>query len=159
MATQNDGRNDFDFLIGAWKVHHRMLTQRLKDATVWIEFEGETVLRKILNGIGNIDDNIIHMPSGPVHAISLRLFNPVSKEWSIFWSTDKTGELDIPMVGGFKDGRGEFYAQEVNDGKRVYSRFIWSKTDTESPQWEQALSEDGGKTWETNWIMEFERVN
>jgi hypothetical protein len=157
MTTQNDGRNDFDFLAGSWKVHHRMLTQRLKGSTEWIEFEGETVLRKILNGIGNIDENIIHMPSGPVRAISLRLFNPVSKEWSIFWSTDKTGTLDIPMVGSFKDGRGEFYAQEVNDGKRIYSRFIWSKTDTSSPQWEQALSEDGGRTWETNWIMEFER--
>lgn len=158
METQNDGRNDFDFLIGTWKVHHRMLKARLKGSTEWIEFESETVLRKILNGIGNIDENIIHMPNGPVQAISLRLFNPESKEWSIFWSTDKTGALDIPMIGGFKDGRGEFYAQEVNNGKRVYSRFIWSKTKTNSPQWEQALSEDGGRTWETNWIMEFERV-
>lgn len=158
MTTRNDGRNDFDFLVGTWKVHHRMLKARLKGSTEWIEFEGETVLRKILNGIGNIDDNIIHMPSGPVHAISLRLFNPASKEWSIFWSTDKTGTLDIPMVGKFKDGHGEFYAQEVNDGKRVYSRFIWSRTDTNSPQWEQALSADGGRTWETNWIMEFIRV-
>lgn len=158
MTTQNDGRNDFDFLVGTWKVHHRMLKARLKGSTEWIEFEGETVLRKILNGIGNIDENIIHMPNGPVNAISLRLFNPASKEWSIFWSTDKTGALDIPMVGSFKDGRGEFYAQEVNDGKRVYSRFVWSKTDTNSPQWEQALSEDGGKTWETNWYMNFERA-
>lgn len=158
MTPQNDGRNDFDFLVGTWKVHHRMLKARLKGSTEWIKFEGETVLRKILNGIGNIDDNIIHMPNGPVHAISLRLFNPTSKEWSIFWSTDKTGALDIPMVGSFKDGRGEFYAQEINDGTRVYSRFIWSKMDTNSPQWEQALSEDGGRTWETNWIMEFERV-
>jgi hypothetical protein len=158
METQNDGRNDFDFLIGTWKVHHRMLKARLKGSTEWIKFEGETVLRKILNGIGNIDENIIHMPNGPVNAISLRLFNPVSKEWSIFWSTDKTGMLDIPMVGGFKDGRGEFYSQEINNGQRVYSRFIWSKVNTASPQWEQALSEDGGRTWETNWIMEFERV-
>ena len=158
MNTQNDGRNDFDFLIGTWKVHHRMLKARLKDSTEWIEFEGETVDRKIMNGLGNMDENIIHMEKGPIHAISLRLFNPVSKEWSIFWSTDKTGALDIPMVGGFKDGRGEFYAQEVNDGKHVYSRFIWSKINTNSPQWEQALSENGGKTWETNWIMEFERA-
>jgi hypothetical protein len=158
MTTQNDGRNDFDFLVGTWKVHHRMLKARLKGSTEWIEFEGETVLRKILNGIGNIDENVIHMPNGPVSAISLRLFNPASKEWSIFWSTDKTGTLDTPMVGKFKGGLGEFYAQEVHDGKRVYSQFIWSKTDTNSPQWEQALSADGGRTWETNWIMEFDRV-
>ena len=158
MQVENDGRNDFDFLIGTWKVHHRRLVERLKGSTEWMEFEGETVDRKIMNGIGNMDENIIHMEKGLIHAISLRLFNPESKEWSIFWSTDKTGALDIPMIGGFKDGRGEFYAQEVNNGSHVYSRFIWSKITANSCQWEQALSEDGGRTWETNWIMEFTRA-
>jgi len=158
MNTENDGRNDFDFLIGTWKVHHRMLTQRLKGSTDWVEFEGDTVDRKILNGLGNMDENVIHMKNGRVHAISLRLFNPASKEWSIHWSTDRMGVLDIPMIGGFKDGLGEFYSQETHDGTHVYSRFIWSKITADSCQWEQALSEDGGKTWETNWIMEFQRV-
>jgi len=158
MNTEKDGRNDFDFLIGTWKVHHRMLTQRLKASTEWIEFEGDTVDRKILNGLGNMDENIIHMKNGPVHAISLRLFNPASKEWSIHWSTDRMGVLDVPMIGGFKDGRGEFYSQETHDGMHVYSRFIWSKITSDSCQWEQALSDNGGKTWETNWIMEFKRV-
>lgn len=158
MQTENDGHNDFDFLIGSWKVHHRMLKTRLKGSTEWIEFEGDTVDRKIMNGIGNMDENIIHMEEGPIHAISLRLFNPQSKEWSIHWSTDKMGALDIPMIGGFKDGRGEFYAQEIFEGRHVYSRFIWSKIMANSAQWEQALSADGGKTWETNWIMEFARA-
>jgi hypothetical protein len=98
------------------------------------------------------------MKTGTVHAISLRLFNPQSKQWSIHWSTDKMGALDIPMIGGFKDGLGQLYAQEINDGKHVYSRFIWSKITANSCQWEQAVSDDGGKTWETNWIMAFERV-
>jgi len=158
MPTENDGRNDFDFLIGTWNVHHRMLTARLQGSTDWVEFEGETVDRKIMNGLGNMDENIIHMKNGPVHAISLRIFNPQSKEWSIHWSTDKMGYLDIPMIGGFKDGRGEFYAQEIHDSRHVYSRFIWSKITANSCQWEQALSADGAKTWETNWIMEFTRV-
>ena len=158
MKTENDGRNDFDFLVGTWKVHHRMLKQRLKGSTDWMEFEGDTVDRKIMNGLGNLDENIIHMNTGPVHAISLRLFDPQSKEWSIHWSTDRTGVLDIPMIGGFKDGQGEFYAQEIFEGRRVYSRFIWSKITPNSCQWEQALSDDGAKTWETNWIMEFKRV-
>ena len=158
MDTQNDGRNDFDFLIGTWKVHHRMLTQRLKGSTDWVKFEGDTVDREIMNGLGNMDENIIHMPSGPVHAISLRLFNPQSKEWSIHWSTDRMGVLDVPMIGSFKNGQGLFYSQEMHEGRHVYSRFIWSKITADSCQWEQALSADGGRTWETNWIMEFERV-
>ena len=158
MKTENHGRNDFDFLIGTWKVHHRTLKKRLNGSTEWVEFEGDTVDRKILNGLGNMDENLIHSNKGPVLAISLRLFNPETKEWSIHWSTDKTGTLDVPMIGGFKDGRGEFYSQEVFEGRHIYSRFIWSKITASSCQWEQAFSEDGGKTWETNWIMEFERV-
>jgi hypothetical protein len=158
MPIENDGRNDFDFLIGTWKVYHHMLKGRLKGSTEWIEFEGDTVDRKILNGIGNMDDNIIHMKTGSVHAISLRLFNPQLKEWSIYWSTDRTGTLDTPVIGGFKNSIGEFYSQEIFEGGHIYNRFIWSKITNTSCQWEQAFSEDGGKTWETNWIMEFERV-
>ena len=158
MQTENDGRNDFDFRVGAWKVHHRTLKKRLNGSMEWEEFEGDTVDRKILNGLGNMDENLIHSKKGPVHAISLRLFNPESKEWSIHWSTDMTGTLDVPMIGGFKDGRGEFYSQEVFEGRHIYNRFIWSKITANSCQWEQAFSEDGATSWETNWIMEFERV-
>jgi hypothetical protein len=158
MQTENDGRNDFDFLIGNWKVHHRTLKKRLNGSTEWMEFEGDMVSRKIINGLGNMDENILHTKPGPIHALALRLFNPQSKEWSIYWSTDVTGTLDVPVIGGFKGGRGEFYSQEVFEGRHIYSRFIWSKITANSAQWEQAFSEDGGKTWETNWIMEFERV-
>ena len=158
MQIENDGRNDFDFLIGTWKVHHRRLVERLKGSTDGEEFDGDTVDRKILDGLGNMDENIIYRKTGPVHAISLRLFSPESKEWSIYWSTNLTGTLDVPMIGGFKDRPGEFYSQEVFEGRHIYNRFIWSKITKTSCQWEQAFSEDGGKSWETNWIMEFERV-
>ena len=158
MHTENDGRNDFDFLLGAWKVHHRILKQRLKGCLDWQELEGDTVNRKILSGLGNIEETVIHMQTGPVQAIALRLFDPKSKEWSIYWSTDRTGILDVPVIGGFKDECGEFYSHEVIEGRHIYSRFIWSKITASSAQWEQAFSEDGGKSWETNWVMEFERV-
>lgn len=158
MQTENDGRNDFDFLIGNWTVHHRTLKQRLHGSMEWVEFEGTTACKKIINGLGNMDENLIDSTTGLVQAITLRLFNPVSKEWSIYWATDKTGILDVPMIGGFQDGVGEFYSQEVFEGRHIYNRFIWSKITANSCQWEQAFSEDGAKTWETNWVMEFERV-
>ena len=158
MQTENDGRNDFDFLVGTWKVHHRTLKKRLNGSTEWVEFEGDTVDRKILNGLGNMDENILHTQAGPVHAMTFRLFNPASREWSIYWSTDHTGTLDVPVIGSFRDGLGEFYSQEVFEGRHIYSRFIWSRITAGSCQWEQAFSEDGGKTWETNWVMEFERT-
>src|SRR5688572_4129391 len=99
MQIENDGRNDFDFLIGAWKVHHRTLKKRLNESTEWNEFEGETLSSKILNGLGIMDHSILHAQTGPVHALALRLFNPASKEWSIYWATDRTGILDVPVIG------------------------------------------------------------
>jgi len=158
MQTENDGRNDFDFLTGTWKVHHKLLKGRLSGSTEWDEFEGTCVDKKILNGLGNFDEVIMYTATGTFNAVALRLFDINSKEWSIYWAAGTSGMLDVPMVGGFKDGRGEFYAQEVFEGRHIFSRFIWSKITATSCQWEQAFSEDGGKTWETNWIMGHERA-
>ena len=155
---QNDGRNDFDFLIGTWKVHHFRLKERLKGCTEWEEFEGKSTDRKILNGLGNMDENILHRASGDVHAITVRLFNPRSKEWSLCWSAEGAGTFEVPMIGGFQNGRGEFYSQEVFEGRHIFSRFIWSEIEANACKWEQAFSNDGGKTWETNWVMTFERI-
>jgi hypothetical protein len=158
MSNINDGRNDFDFWMGSWKGHHWRLKERLKGCTEWEEFEGTCVARKILDGTGNIDENVLHRESGPSIAIGLRLFEPKSQQWRIYWGVKEGGVLDTPMVGGFKDGRGEFYAHEPHEGRMIYSRFIWSDITPTSAKWEQAFSEDGGKTWETNWKMEFTRV-
>ena len=158
MQTENDGRNDFDFLTGTWKVHHKLLKGRLSGSTEWDEFEGTCVDKKILNGLGNFDEVIMYTKTGAFNAIAVRLFDINSKEWSIYWAAGTSGMLDVPMVGSFKDGRGEFYSQEVFEGRHIFSRFIWSKITTISCQWEQAFSADGGKTWETNWIMEHERA-
>ena len=97
-----DGRDDFDFLIGTWQVHHRRLKERLKGSSEWEEFEGDTVDRKILNGLGNMDENIIYRETGPIHAVTLRLFDPQAQEWSLYWATGIGGILEVPMIGGFK---------------------------------------------------------
>ena len=68
------------------------------------------------------------------------------------------GILEVPMIGGFKHGLGEFYSQEVFEGRHIFSRFIWSEITTTSCKWEQAFSADGGQTWETNWVMDFKRA-
>jgi hypothetical protein len=150
--------HDFDFYVGRWNVHNRRLKERLKGSTEWEEFEGVSIARMILGGVGNIDEITLYRESGQVEGFTVRLFNPTSEQWSIYWSSSLTGTLDVPMIGGFKDGRGEFYAQELHAGKYVYSRFIWSEITTTTCRWEQALSPDGGKTWETNWIMESTRA-
>src|ERR671918_169111 len=156
MQRENDGRNDFDFLVGNWKMRHRRLKECLKGSTEWEEFEGTAVGKKLLNGLGHCDEVIMNRKTGATHGFTLRLFDVNSKEWSIYWAAGTSGTLDVPVVGKFKDGVGEFYSQEVWEGRHIFCRFTWSKITANSAQWEQAFSIDGGKTWETNWVNKFE---
>jgi hypothetical protein len=153
-----DGRADFDFFMGKWKVKHRRLRERLKGSTSWEEFEGTSVARKILGGLGNFDENVMERESGRMEGVTLRLYNPASGQWSIYWADNVSVILQTPMIGGFENGRGEFYDQEIFEGKAILSRFIWSNISETTCRWEQAFSPDGGKTWETNWIMDNTRI-
>ena len=149
------GVNEFDFLIGSWRVHHRRLKERLAGNHEWIEFEGTCVMQKILGGAGNMDENFLDFPDGAYRAVALRTYDVPKKQWSIWWIDGRSpSHLDPPVVGGFKNGVGTFYATDIFKGKPIRIRFLWTNLTTK-PHWEQAFSEDGGKTWETNWIMEF----
>jgi hypothetical protein len=153
-----DHNHDFDFLFGKWKVLNRKLKERLKGSNVWDEFETRAVARQVWNGKGNIDEIEGDTPSGHMQGMTLRLFNPKSQQWSLYWANSNNGFLDPPMIGSFKNGVGEFYDQEMFEGRSIYCRFIWSEIGSNSCRWEQAYSDDGGKTWETNWIMQFSRI-
>jgi len=157
-GLRQDGRTDFDFYIGKWKVHHRLLRKRLKGAQEWEEFEGVAVAQKVLDGLGHVDEITMERASGRVVGMTVRLFDPQSQQWSIWWADSVNGGLQPPMFGEFKDGRGIFYNQETLDGKKIFIRFIWSSLAENRCQWEQAFSADGGSAWETNWIMEFTRI-
>jgi hypothetical protein len=158
MSKEQDGRNDFDFFIGSWKGYNRRLRERLKGSNDWEEFEGKSVARKILSGMGNIDEVSMDRESGILQGFTLRLFDPKSEQWSIYWADSLRAILLSPMVGSFKNGRGEFYDQEPFESKRIFSRFVWLVNSDTSCRWEQAFSADGGKTWETNWTTDFKRI-
>ena len=90
----------------------------------------------------------------------MRLYNPASRQWSIYWANEKNGVMDsVPQIGHFTDGHGEFYGQDALEGKPIFVRFSWTNTTSASPHFEQSYSEDGGKTWEVNWITEQTRAN
>ncbi len=153
-----DGLADFDFLMGNWKVRHRRLRQRLNGCQDWEVFEGTSTARKLLNGLGNIDENVMEREAGRMEGVSLRLYNPESHEWSIYWASSLGGgSLGSPQIGAFKDGRGEFYNWEPFEGRMVLTRYIWSDITENSAHWEQAFSTDAGQTWETNWMNDFTR--
>jgi hypothetical protein len=153
-----DGQRDFDFLLGKWKFHLKRLENPLTGSTKWIEFDGEGVCRPVWNGNAEIEEVDFHGPTGDIKGLALRLYNPQSHQWSINWANAANGTLDLPTIGSFKNGRGEFYDQETYKGRTILVRYTWTATTTTSPHFEQAYSEDGGKTWEVNWITDQVRV-
>ncbi|MGY3265970.1 hypothetical protein [Lysobacter sp. HA35] len=151
---------DFDFAFGDWTVVHRRLAARLQGCTDWVEFPGTMSTRPVLGGFGNVEDNLLDMPDGAYRAIAVRSFDRERGTWSIWWLDGRApGDLDVPVVGGFEGGVGTFFADAELDGRPIRIRFIWTAVDPEHPRWEQAFSADGGREWETNWTMDFTRVN
>lgn len=151
-SEQRDGQHDFDFEIGTWKTHLKRLQHPLTGSTTWVEYEGVTVVSKVWNGAANLVELSADGPAGHFEGLSLRLYNPESRQWSLNFSNRRGGTLSPPAIGGFKDGRGEFYSQETLDGRAILVRFVISDISADSCRFEQSYSDDGGKTWEVNWI-------
>jgi hypothetical protein len=157
VSDKRDGQHDFDFLVGTWKFHLKRLKRRLVGSTDWVELDGTTVCRKVLDGRAEVEEMNVESADKHTHiqGLALRLYNPEAHQWSIYWVNGADGILEPnPMVGEFNNGRGEFYNQQVYEGRAIYARFVWSGVNTNSPHFEQSFSTDGGKTWETNWITD-----
>ena len=154
------GMNDFDFFIGSWTVVNRQLRTLFAGSDDWQTFPGHSTCHAIFGGGGNTEE--IVFPTLGSRGFTLRLFDVERKEWSLYWAAGRTGRLYPPVVGTFSDGpggvRGDFYGDDVHDGKPIKAHFIWSDITPTSARWEQEYSADGGQTWESNWVMEFTRA-
>jgi hypothetical protein len=157
-AVNATGLHDFDFEVGEWHVHHRV--KRPTDSGQWLEFDGTCNNRSLMDGRANVEDHAFNKPTGVTHGVALRAYDPKTAQWAIWWidGRDPFGALDPPVIGRFNNGVGTFYSDGMVDGKPTRTRFIWSQITPTSARWEQALSSDAEKTWETNWIMEFRRA-
>jgi len=155
---RRDAQHDFDFDIGRWKTHLRRLIHPLTGSTTWVEYEGTTVVRKVWNGRANLAELEADGPPGHLEVLSLRLYNPESHQWSLNSANVKSGTMSVPTVGEFKDGRGEFYDWEEVNGRMLLVRNVWKDISASSCTFEQAFSDDGGKTWEVNWVAVDTRI-
>jgi hypothetical protein len=147
-----DGSHDFDFEIGNWKTHIRRLQHPLTGSATWVDYDGTSVVRKIWAGKANMVELEVDGPAGHIEGLSLRLYNPQSHQWSLNFASSAGGMLGVATVGEFRNGRGEFYDHEEIGGRMVHVRNVWSDITPNSCRFEQAFSDDGGKTWEVNWI-------
>jgi hypothetical protein len=157
-AQQRDGQRDFDFEIGTWKTHLKRLVKPLTGSTTWVEYEGISKVTKVLDGRANLVELKAKGPAGTFEGLSLRLYNPQSRQWSLNFANVNSGVITPPAIGEFKNGRGEFYNQDTLNGRSILVRFIISDITPNSCRFEQAFSDDGGKTWEVNWIAVDTRI-
>jgi hypothetical protein len=158
--AERDGQHDFEPLLGSWKYHLKKLLHPLTGSTTWVEFDGTGGCHKIWDGRAELDTFEVDSPdAGHIEGLTLRVYNPQSHQWRLYWANSKVGVLDPPQIGEFKNGRGEFFAQDTINGKVILIRFVWTNMTTSSPHFEQSFSDDGGKTWEVNWITDQTRVS
>jgi hypothetical protein len=156
----DDGRSDFDFVFGEWAVHNRKLLDALDPGcTQWVEFDSVAKAEPIMDGLGNVDriwfDGTPEVPA--FEGYTLRLFEPESRLWRIWWaSSRRPGQLDPPVEGGFADGTGVFECEDVVRGRPVVVRFTWTQHEV-APRWQQAFSFDQRASWVDNWMMDFAR--
>ena len=149
---ERDGQHDFDFEIGTWKTRLSRLVHPLTGSSDWARYEGTTAVRKVWNGRANLVELEVDGPAGHIQALSLRLYNPQTRQWSLNFSNSRAGTMAVPAVGGFSGGRGEFSNPDSLDGRAILVRFVISVITPDSCRFEQSFSADGGKTWELNWI-------
>jgi hypothetical protein len=145
--------------VGSFKIHLKRLLHPLTGSTSWVEFDGTSVTRKVWDGRAQLEEFETDSPvAGHIEGLTLRLYNPQSHQWSLYWANSKGGPIFPPQIGEFTNGRGEFFGQDTVNGKAIFIRFVWSDTTTSTPHFEQSFSDDGGKTWEINWITDRTRV-
>lgn len=157
-SQTRDGQHDFDWELGTWKVKISRLQKPLTGSTTWTELNGTVVCRKVWDGKGNLAEVTVDAPTGRLEFLALRLYNPQSRQWTNTFSGSGDGKMGVPMYGAFKNGRGEFYDHEIFNGKFIFDRNSFFDITANSISFEQAFSEDGGKTWEANWLMTFTRT-
>jgi hypothetical protein len=151
-AAARDGSHDFDSEIGEWTTHLKRLQHPLSGSTQWVEYDGTSTVKSLLGGRANVVELGVQGSAGRIEGLSLRLYEPESHQWTLNFANVADGHLTPPVIGEFRDGRGQFYAQDSFKGRAILVRFIISKLGTDSYRFEQAFSSDGGQSWEINWI-------
>lgn len=156
--SRRDGERDFDWEIGTWNTHLRRLTNPLSGSTEWVEYTGTSKVIPLLGGKANLVELDVEGPSGRIQGMNLRLYDPQSQRWSLYYASSRGSTIYPPVIGSFENGRGVFHGMEMQDGQPIYVRFVISVITPDSAEFEQAFSPDGGKTWEVNWLAVDTRI-
>lgn len=156
-GESRDGQHDFDFNIGTWKIHSRLLLHPLTGSTDWVELNGTVHVRKVWNGRAQLEELETDGSIGHFEGLALYVYNPKAHQWSQSFVDSAAGELNQPRIGEFKNGRGELFGQQSSNGRTIFVRLVLSDITPNSHHLEQSYSDDGGKTWQPNFVATMTR--
>jgi hypothetical protein len=156
-ASPTSSKRDFDYLLGQWNIKNRTLKEPLMGRDEWKEFHATQVCKPLLLGQGNFDVFHTEFDGEPFEGLTVRLFDPQTRLWTIYWADSKGMRLDDGKVGSFDGDQGDFFGRETVGGKSVIVKFHWDKRSPEAPIYSRAFSADAGRTWEWNWYSTFSR--
>lgn len=158
VLAPGDHQHDFDFEFGAWTAKLSRRLRPLTGSEEWVAYEGTSVVHPLWGGKANAGELDVSGPAGRIEGLTLRLYDPTTRQWTVRFASSRDGELTPGLVGGFSGGRGEFHDEETLDGRPICVRFVFSEVNRTTFRFEQAFSADEGRTWETNWVATFARV-
>jgi hypothetical protein len=159
QITVRDGQHDFDFNVGVWRTHIKRILDPLSGSTGSIELNGTVTVRRVWDGRAELEEIEADGPNGHWEGMTLFLYNPEAHQWSQTFANSKTGVLTPPLIGAFKDGRGELFSQDTFKDRAILVRAIWSDITPDSHHFEESYSDDGGKTWAPAFIADLTRDN
>jgi hypothetical protein len=154
-ASGTSSKHDFDYLVGNWNIRNRTLKEPLVGSNEWAEFDATQEFRLLLLGQGNVDIFRTTLDGKPFEGLTVRLFDPRTRLWTIYWADSNAMKLDDGKVGSFDGDEGDFFGREVVAGKDVIVKFHWDKRNAKAPIYSRAFSADAGRTWEWNWYSSF----
>jgi hypothetical protein len=152
-----DGTHDFDFALGTFHTHIRRLLHPLGGSNAWVVYDGTKTDVPILGGTGSLETIEADGP-GHLELMTVRLYNSAARQWSLNFSSSDSGEMATPSIGEFRNGVGTFLDQESYKGRTILVRQLWSAITPRSYHFEQAFSDDFGRTWEPNFIADLTRA-
>ena len=156
--AMHDGQHDFDFNFGVWKTHIRRLKEPVTGSPDYVEMNGTVTVRKVWDGRAQLEEIEVEGPNGHWQGLTLFLYDPKAHQWSQTFVNSAVGSFSAGMTGEFKDGRGELYAQDTRGARSVLVRGVWSDIKPNSHHYEEAYSDDGGKTWVSYFIANLTRA-
>ena len=141
----------FDFWTGDWEVFGKK-GQKAGDSKISIILDSCVILEEWTSA--NAQQGLIY--SGK----SFNSYNAATKQWQQTW-TDNTGNTTEYLRGEASEGKIVYYADKVTGpkGENFMRRLTFTKLDNSRVRQFGERSDDSGKTWTTEYDLEYRKKN